>query len=210
MNLTVMPLKVQNKQSFTGMNFSNPQEKAKFIAQKQIEAIVRAQQADSFIRSNTNNETDIAANTMNNSSKEISFKGLEEDDPIKWAQTWNEEARRKYYNGLYEDEIALKWTRIGNKKIKLKYDAQFNAEKSRVMHYLQAVKLLQDKVDKAAKDKEDAQAQAKANELVKKELELTKRLEDRINSRLNNPDANINQSIAGYMQQKEAISELKP
>lgn len=207
MNLKVMPLKVQNKQSFMGMNFSNPQERARFIAQRQIETVVRAQQSDAFIKSNTSSRTNSIADIINSSSEKVSFKGLEEDDPIKWAQTWNEKERRKHYDSLYEDEIAPKWTKIGNKKIKAKYDAQFNAEQLKVMHILQAVKSVQDKVDTAQSKEDAAKAQARANELTKKELELTERLKNRINSRLNDPNANINQSIAGYMPQKEAIRD---
>ena len=239
MNLKVMPLKVQNKQSFMGMNFSNPQERARYIAQRQIETVVRAQQADAFIKNNAKNNNQTASSIADSSSRSISFTSdpyptvwpslssgesedekkqreereafekLETTDPLKWAQTWDYNKRKARYDELYKEELSgYFFESLHKKKVRTKYDSLFVREHEKVTNILQTLKSVQDKVDTAQLKEDAAKAQARANELVKKELELTKRLEDRINSRLNNPDANINQSIAGYMYQKGAIRDM--
>lgn len=125
---------------------------------------------------------------------------LEITDPVKWAQTWNYNTRKAYYDGLYQEEIKHKLTKIGNKKIKARYDLQFSQEQTKVMNILQGVKAVQDKLD-------SAEAKEKAIAKITQEVQTTQEIKERINSRLNNPNANINQTIAGYDYQKDLVRD---
>ena len=132
--------------------------------------------------------------------EEREFMKLEAENPVKWAQTWDYNERKQHYDDLYEEEISRKWTRIGNKKIRAKYDAQFMKEQARVTRILQVVGNIQDKYDDAVKLQ-------KLNEQIRRENAVTEGIKQRINARLNNPNAGIRQSIGGYDDQIEQVND---
>jgi|GEM_PF-1542894 len=136
---------------------------------------------------------------------QISFKGLEQDDPIKWAQQWDYTRAKAKFDSDAVKEIGNKW--FGKKKIQAKHQMLFQAEQTKVTHILQTVKHTQDRLDKADNKELSAKEQARVNEEARKELDLMDRLKQRIDSRINDPKASINQSIAGYKPQKERIRD---
>ena len=75
---------------------------------------------------------------------------------------------------------------------------QFSQEQIKVMNILQGVKGVQDKLD-------SAEAKEKANKIREEHIKNTEKIRDRINTRLSDPNANIDASIAGYQFQKELL-----
>lgn len=143
MNLTITPVKIQNNLK---LNQASAKAKSNFAPQ--------TMGFDTFVK------TQSTQKTVNNNSKNISFKGgmtndeyeeLEKNDSIEWAKRWNYDERKEHYEQKYQDEISGKLTSIGNKKIRAKWNALFASEQTKVTNTLQILSKVQEKVDKDRK-----------------------------------------------------------
>lgn len=195
MNLTITPVKIQNNLK---LNLSTAKRKSNF-----------APQATGF-------DTFVKTQSIQNSQKNISFKGgmsneeyeeLEKNDSIEWAKRWDYNERKSHYDTKYENEISGKLTSIGNKKIRAKWNALFASEQTKVTNILQTLSNVQEKVDKAASTMEAAEKQALINATTNKLLQQTQRIKDRISSRIDNQNNNLDKTIAGYDFQKDIIRD---
>lgn len=200
MNITISPVKLQNNSNI----------KSKTGIYSKMTSYSKVMQNDQFVK------TVSTQNVDSSNPKNVSFKGyfedyeyekLEKDDPIEWAKRWDYNKRKEYYDKKYESEIEYKLTSIGNRKIRAKWDMAFAQEQAKVTNILQTISQVQEKLDKADSRMDEAQKQAKINEVLSEQIRATQRIKDRISSRVDNKDKNMDNTIAGYAFQKDVIRE---
>ena len=125
-------------------------------------------------------------------------------DPVGWATKWNEKQAKSYYDRLFEYRTMGK---LLTKKDRLECQAMFEKEKVEAM----AIKGLLKRYKSKFQDIENRQAELRnlkqLNEKLIQENKAASEIKQKINVRLNNPNAKINEVIGGYKTQKDMVNE---